>query len=957
MFLGCSSLEYLDISHFSSAKATKIESMFEDVENLKYLSLYEAEDINNAISNSTLSSLKNLTVCQKEKILIGDNLIDKCCHYDIEKNECESVNYIIIYYGKYVKYQDGFKNDYRKEISYKIKVGENEEKNDTTLLEIGQNVPVKITFESPLTSLLNFFDINGDLNADKIISIDFSNFDSSKIENLGYLFYGCSALKSIDFSTFDSSLVTNMESMFDGCSSLELIDLSKLDVPLVKSMKNMFKNCSSLKTIDLSNFNTPSLTSLEQMFCNCSSLESLDLSSFTTSSVSDFNNLFSGCTNLKYLDISSFNLEKAEDLTNLFINVSLQYLNIYNINDPNNKIVNTELNDLTNFTICQKREIFTKEDKNYVCCKYNIETELCEFSNYITIYFEKDAEYTKGFELDSSGNSIEERKDKIDFIINGNDKNSIKGSQPFKVNGGSKIDIIFTNITSLSHFFDYNKDPNVGKIISFDLSHLDTSFITDLGSLFSGCSSLQYIDFLNFDTSKVTNMESMFSGCSQIKSIDLSYFNTSSVTDMTKMFSDCKSLKVLDISNFDMENVTKSESMFSGVSNLKYINIYNMIDSQNIIGQSDLKNLADLIICGQASILNKETSKCCYYDYEKEGCLSTNYMIIYYGNDGEYPNGFQNKFRNNVSFIINGDLRDKLNISSSFNIYEGNKITIYFDSPIKSLESFFDINYDSNVNYITSIDFSHFDFSEITDMNNMFTDCSSLESIIFPDIIASKINNMYHMFFGCSQLLSVDLSAFNTDEVVDMSYMFYNCRSLQFLNSSNFTASKVTTMYKMFYRCKSLEKADLSSCETPLLTNLEKMFYKCENLMEIKLTNFITISVITMDEIFYGCDSLTYLDIANFDMINCSSYSNMFSNISSIRYINLKNFKNDKAIASAFNQTDNLFVCQGEKIIINPNVYYCCNYIIETNECETVPTSIVQQYLLSFRNLQTIISK
>ena len=80
---------------------------------------------------------------------------------------------------------------------------------------------------------------------------------------------------------------------------------------------------------------------------------------------------------------------------------------------------------------------------------------------------------------------------------------------------------------------------------------------------------------------------------------------------------------------------------------------------------------------------------------------------------------------------------------------------------MKSLESFFDINYDPNVESIISIDFTHFDFSQITDMSKMFPGCSSLESIDFPDITDSKINNMNHMFFGCSSLLSVNLSLFN----------------------------------------------------------------------------------------------------------------------------------------------------------------------------------------------------
>jgi surface protein len=135
---------------------------------------------------------------------------------------------------------------------------------------------------------------------------------------------------------------------------------------------------------------------------------------------------------------------------------------------------------------------------------------MCEFSNYITVYFGESTEYVDGFEFDDLGDSNDKRKAKIDFILNGNNKNPINGSQPFTVQEGSKIDIFLKNISSLKGFFDSNYDTNVEYIISIDLSHVDSSLITDLGNLFYGCNSLQYIDFFNFDTSKVTNMESMF---------------------------------------------------------------------------------------------------------------------------------------------------------------------------------------------------------------------------------------------------------------------------------------------------------------------------------------------------------------------------------------------------------------------------------------------------------------
>ena len=53
-------------------------------------------------------------------------------------------------------------------------------------------------------------------NNDNIISIDLSNFNSSQIRDMSYLFCGCSSLKSINFDNFDTSNVVDMKYMFYG---------------------------------------------------------------------------------------------------------------------------------------------------------------------------------------------------------------------------------------------------------------------------------------------------------------------------------------------------------------------------------------------------------------------------------------------------------------------------------------------------------------------------------------------------------------------------------------------------------------------------------------------------------------------------------------------------------------------------------------------------------------------
>ena len=77
----------------------------------------------------------------------------------------------------------------------------------------------------------------------------------------------------------------------------------------------------------------------------------------------------------------------------------------------------------------------------------------------------------------------------------------------------------------------------------------------------------------NFDTSQVTNMASMFYGCSSLTSIDVSNFDTSLVTDMTWMFCDCPNLDSLELSNFDMSQITESDNMFAGCSHLTQISM------------------------------------------------------------------------------------------------------------------------------------------------------------------------------------------------------------------------------------------------------------------------------------------------------------------------------------------------------------------------------------------------
>ena len=91
--------------------------------------------------------------------------------------------------------------------------------------------------------------------------------------------------------------------------------------------------------------------------------------------------------------------------------------------------------------------------------------------------------------------------------------------------------------------------------------------------MFSGCESLTQLDVSHFNTSNVTNMNGMFSSCSNLTKIDVSHFNTDKVTNMFQMFFGDNSLTSLDISNFNMDSVTNSAVMLIGLNSLNYLKL------------------------------------------------------------------------------------------------------------------------------------------------------------------------------------------------------------------------------------------------------------------------------------------------------------------------------------------------------------------------------------------------
>ena len=71
------------------------------------------------------------------------------------------------------------------------------------------NNMLKIKWKNNLKSCRFMF-----LSMSNIVEIDLSNFDTSSVTDMSYMFYYCFSLSSLNVSNFDTSLVTDMSYMF-----------------------------------------------------------------------------------------------------------------------------------------------------------------------------------------------------------------------------------------------------------------------------------------------------------------------------------------------------------------------------------------------------------------------------------------------------------------------------------------------------------------------------------------------------------------------------------------------------------------------------------------------------------------------------------------------------------------------------------------------------------------------
>jgi surface protein len=194
-----------------------------------------------------------------------------------------------------------------------------------------------------------------------------------------------------------------------------------------------------------------------------------------------------------------------------------------------------------------------------------------------------------------------------------NEKQNFSFTKSFISPGKYKFKIVFNQLLKNACNLFYK----CKSLISLDLKHFKTNYITDMSDMFNGCSRLKSLDLSGFKTKEVIYMNKMFYDCKSLKTLELSELNTINVKTMKNMFANCTSLTFLNLSNFNTKKVSDMSHMFENCSSLFCLNI-SSFDTSNVkfmhnmfsgCSSLDTLNLANFIISKNTNI-NNMLSEC-----------------------------------------------------------------------------------------------------------------------------------------------------------------------------------------------------------------------------------------------------------------------------------------------------------------------------------------------------------
>ncbi len=354
----------------------------------------------------------------------------------------------------------------------------------------------------------------------------------------------------------------------------------------------------------------------------------------------------------------------------------------------------------------------------------------------------------------------------------------------------------------------------------------------NLKALFYHFEALQTVDFQNADFGAVTNLMECFDGCKSLTAVLFDEnINTSKVTSMAKMFTGCGKLQTADISNFDFDSVTTMEQMFDACGSLfddfSFVNGLNAPELTSISNMfSDCTSMTSINFNGIDTPKLESVSgifiRCTSLTSVTFGAVSTpklTDMTMMFFSCTALPSIDMSMF----------DTENVTSMNSTFYNCSGlTSLTLgdnFKTSSATNMNRMF-----SGCGNLTKLDIGYFDTSNVTNMCEMFNGCSKLTDLDVSHFVTSNVTNMSKMF-GYVKVENLDISNFDVSSVTNMHAMFDYCSNIKVWDLSNFKPNANADMSYMFRGNEKLETIYVS--DQFVITdemNLTAMFMGCSSL-------------------------------------------------------------------------------------------------------------------------------
>lgn len=375
---------------------------------------------------------------------------------------------------------------------------------------------------------------------------DFSNFNTTSVTNMSYMFAGCSKFNG-NVSSWNTSSVTNMTSMFLGCTLFNQ-DITSWNVSVVTNMSSMFQNAAAFNQ-DITNWNTGSVTNMSSMLFGATSF-SRDLSNLDISNVTLMNNMLRNVAISKttYDSIlTAWGNANKPSKTNLLFNIDQEYsLSDANAVAGRNYLINTKNWKIVDYG----------HDNGLILELSSVQNDEIDLSNFIVFNTSPPLVLDVNWG-DGSGSTLlltgGDAKTKI--YSSGGDVKTLRISS----RSGSTIRIGLSNSNPTSGHNTLRR--RLRRVLRFGNTQLKNG-----SGHFWGCSSL--ISLSSTDAPLMPedkNLYECFDGCGSFTGSGIELWNTSTISSMGYMFYACSAFNG-DITNFDTSLVTNMSFMFYNAS-------------------------------------------------------------------------------------------------------------------------------------------------------------------------------------------------------------------------------------------------------------------------------------------------------------------------------------------------------------------------------------------------------